>query len=278
MDKTYRIPRDQALRMTDPAQHAKLLVKASDIGVTNPEDATWILLALALGADSSVTAATAIFEQANNRSATIQRALSEHISSFKTVIRHAQDDFSISLKEGTTQAITNVTTPVIAQIAGTFDQGKLDLAEAIENAGSDAQGKLLKSANRLIGHFDDANKDLVKSAKNLAYQFDHVLSAKQTATVNEWSELTKKAVVDSIASERTVNHIAGALIGVMFSIAGVIMCYVYLDHTQRISPYPIMTGRSGSQACHVVPYFDGIKNAYVCALQHVKQPAHTVKQ
>ena len=126
--KTYRIPRDQALWMTDPSQHAKLLVKASDIGVTNPEDATWILLALALGADSSVTAATAIFEQANNRSATIQRALSEHINSFKTAIRHAQDDFSMALKEDTTQAITEVTTPVIAQIAGTFDQGKLDLA------------------------------------------------------------------------------------------------------------------------------------------------------
>jgi len=277
MDKTYRIPRDQALWMTDSSQHAKLLVKASDIGVTNPEDATWILLALVLGADSSVTAATAIFEQTNTRSATIQRAFSDSVSNLKTVIKHAQDDFSISLKEGTTQAITDVTTPVIAQIADTFDQGKLDLAEAIENAGSDAQGKLLKSANRLIGRFDDANKDLVKSANNLAYQFDHVLSAKQTATVNEWSDLTKKAVVNSIASERTVNHIVGALIGVMFSIAGAIMCFVYFDHVQRISPYPIMTSVSGLQKCQTVPFFDGIENAYVCALQHVKQPEHTAK-
>ena len=278
MDEKHQTPRDRALWMTDPDLHATLLIRASEEGVTNPHDATWTLLAAVMGANQSVNSAATLLEQANTRSATIQRALSEHISSFKTAIRHAQDDFSMVLKEGTTQAITDVTTPVIAQIADTFDQGKLDLAEAIENAGGDAQGKLLKSANRLIGHFDDANKDLVKSANNLAYQFDHALSAKQTATVNEWSVLTKKAVVDSIASERTVNHIAGALIGVMFSIAGVIMCYVYLDHTQRISPYPIMTSRSGSQACHVVPYFDGIKNAYVCALQHVKQPAHTVKQ
>ncbi len=277
MDKTYRIPRDQALWMTDPSQHAKLLVKAADIGVTNPEDATWILLALVLGADSSVTAATAIFEQANTRSATIQRAFSDSVSNLKTVIKHAQDDFSISLKEGTTQAITDVTTPVIAQIADTFDQGKLDLAEAIENAGSDAQGKLLKSANRLIGHFDDANKDLVKSANNLAYQFDHVLSAKQTATVNEWSDLTKKAVVNSIASQRTFSYVLGASFGFLLLVTGAVFCYAYLDHTQRISPYPIMTSRSGSQACHVVSYFDGIKNAYVCTLQHVKQPAHTVK-
>lgn len=277
MDEKHQTPRDRALWMTDPDLHATLLIRASEEGVTNPHDATWTLLAAVMGANQSVNSAATLLEQANTRSATIQRALSEHISSFKTAIRHAHDDFSMALKEDTTQAITDVTTPVLAQISGTFHQGQSDLAEAINNAGSEAQGKLLQSANRLIGHFDEANKDLVKSANNLTYQFNHVLSAKQTATVNAWSDLTKKAVVDSIASERTVNHVVGALIGVLFSIAGVIMCYVYLDHTQMISPYPIMTSRSGSQACHIVPFFDGIKNAYVCALQHVKQHANVVK-